>query len=154
MNLERCRPLANHAAPPAPGQRWSMVRWAMLPMLALLAACVAAPASAQQLRFVTFGTASGLGNNSTYGVFASGGTVYVATNGGLSISTNGGSSYVNRTTSNGLGSNSVRGVYAIGSTVYAATTGSGTVGGVSKSTNSGTSFLNSGSSSGLTRPAL
>jgi len=73
----------------------------MLPMLALLAACVAAPAFGQQW-FVTFGTASGLGNNNTYGVYVSGSTVYVGTTGGLSISTNCGSTYVNRTTSNGL----------------------------------------------------
>ena len=127
------------------------MRFAMLPTLALLAACVTVPVVAEPLRFVTYGTASGLGNNNTYGVFVSGSTVYVATGGGLSISTNVGTSFTNKTTSNGLGSNTVRGVFAVGSTVYAATSGNAPVGGVSKSTNSGTSFTNSGTSSGLSR---
>lgn len=61
------------------------MRRAVLLPLALLAACVATPASAQQLRFVTFGTASGLGNANTYGVFVSGSTVYATTSSGFSI---------------------------------------------------------------------
>jgi hypothetical protein len=55
------------------------------------------------------------------GVFAVGSTVYASTFDGLSISTNGGTSFTNRTTSNGLGANNTRTVFAVGSTVYAAT---------------------------------
>ncbi len=47
--------------------------------------------------------------------------VYAGTAGGLSISTNGGTSWSNYTTADGLGSNNVYGVFADGSTVYAAT---------------------------------
>ena len=56
-------------------------------------------------------------------VYASGSSIYAATQGGLSISTNGGSSFTNYTTANGLGSNTVRGVYADGGNIYAATSG-------------------------------
>ena len=67
---------------------------------------------------------TGLGSGIVNGVYASGSTVYAATAGGLSISTDGGLSFSNKTANaNGLGSNSVRGVYASGSTVYAATSG-------------------------------
>ena len=38
-------------------------------------------------------------------------TVYAATYGGLSISTNGGTSFTNKTTSSGLGGSSVYGVF-------------------------------------------
>ncbi|MCX5967066.1 MAG: hypothetical protein NTV57_05370 [Cyanobacteria bacterium] len=57
------------------------------------------------------------------GVYASGNSVYVATAGGLSVSTNGGTSYTNYTTADGLGNNFVRGVYASGNTIYTATYG-------------------------------
>jgi hypothetical protein len=73
-------------------------------------------------------------------VYASGNTVYAATTGGLSISTDGGSTWTNKTqanTSNGLGSNAVNGVYASGNTVYAATTG-----GLSISTDGGSTWTN------------
>ena len=88
--------------------------------------------------------ADGLGNNTVNGVYAIGTTVYAATQGGLSISTNGGAAFTNRTISNGLGSNAIRGVYAIGSTVYAATTG-----GLSISTDGGATFTNRTTSNGL-----
>ncbi|MFN8492594.1 MAG: choice-of-anchor D domain-containing protein [Caldilineaceae bacterium] len=68
-------------------------------------------------------TVNGLGNNYVSGVYASGSTVYAATQGGLSISTDGGTSFTNKTTVNGLVSLTVNGVYASGSTVYAATEG-------------------------------
>ena len=58
------------------------------------------------------------------GIYARGGSIYAATYGGLSISSNGGTSWNNYTTSNGLVNNNVNGVYASGSTIYAAT-GSG-----------------------------
>jgi hypothetical protein len=82
------------------------------------------------------------------GVFAMGSTVYAATNGGgLSISTDGGATFTNRTSGpspgNGLGSNVVTGVYAVGSTVYAATSD-----GVSISTDGGATFTNSTSGLG------
>jgi hypothetical protein len=64
-----------------------------------------------------------LGRNDVRGVYASGNSVYVATTGGLSVSTNGGTSYTNYTTADGLGKNFVRGVYASGNTIYAATDG-------------------------------
>jgi len=85
MNVEHGRALGQHAARHAIGRPSDIMRWAMLPAIALLAACAAAPASAQQLRFVTYRTASGLGNNSTYGVFTSGSTVYAATLSGFGI---------------------------------------------------------------------
>lgn len=79
------------------------------------------------------------------GVYASDGNVDAATSGGLSISTDGGTSYINYTTSNGLGGNNVAAVYASGSNVYAATNG----GGLSISTNGGISFTNYTTANGL-----
>ncbi|MFH1263856.1 MAG: hypothetical protein V1495_10510 [Pseudomonadota bacterium] len=54
----------------------------------------------------------------------------------MSISTDGGATFTNRTTADGLGDNDVNGVFAVGSTVYAATDG----GGLSISTDGGTTF--------------
>ena len=79
-----------------------------------------------------------------FGVYAVGSTVYAATNGGLSISTDGGNSFTNKTTANGLGSNIVYGVYAVGRTVYAAT-----VGGLAISTDGGNTFTNKTTANGL-----
>ena len=64
--------------------------------------------------------------------------IYAATNNGLGISTDSGSTFINKTMANGLGSNVVNGVYASadGSRIYAATSG----GGLGISTDSGTSF--------------
>jgi len=87
---------------------------------------------------------SGLGDNIVYGVYASGSTIYAATFGGLSISTDGGASFTNKTTTNGLGNNTVKGVYASGSMVYAATSG-----GLSISTDGGASFTNKTTTNGL-----
>ncbi len=64
-----------------------------------------------------------LGSNNVRGVFVSGGTIYAATSAGVSISTDGGANFVNRTTLDGLGNNSVIDVFVSGSNVYAATTG-------------------------------
>ena len=89
-------------------------------------------------------TADGLGNNGVIGVYASGSTIYAATFGGLSISTDSGASFTNRTTIDGLGNNILFGVYAIGSTVYAATNG-----GLSISTNGGASFTTKTTADGL-----
>ena len=66
----------------------------------------------------------------------------------MSISTNGGTTYTNRTS--GLGSLSVRSVYASGSNVYAATASIlGVGGGVSVSTDGGATFTNSTTANGL-----
>jgi len=71
-------------------------------------------------------------------------TVYAATEGGLGISTDGGTSFTNRTTADGLGSNNVRGVFVVGSNVYAATNS-----GLSVSTDGGTTFTNRTTADGL-----
>jgi len=77
-----------------------------------------------------------------------GGSIYAATNGGLSVSTTSGASWTTYTTANGLGSNTVRGVYAVSTTVgtfiYAATTG-----GISISLNGGATWKNYTTTSGL-----
>jgi hypothetical protein len=73
-----------------------------------------------------------------------GSTVYVATEGGLSISTDGGTTFTNRTTADGLARNTVFGVAVNGSTVYAATEG-----GLSISMDGGTSFTNRTTADGL-----
>jgi LPXTG-motif cell wall-anchored protein len=87
-----------------------------------------------------------------WGVYVVGSNVYAATGvtalpaapGGLSISTNGGANFTNKTTHNGLGNNDVFGVYAFGSNVYAATDG-----GLSISTDGGASFTNKTTADGL-----
>ena len=73
-----------------------------------------------------------------------GNTVYAATAGGLSISTDGGATFTTRTTANGLGNNFVFGVYAVDSTVFAAT-----YGGLGISTDGGATFTNRTSANGL-----
>ena len=108
-----------------------------------LVAVTATPAQAVP-NFTNKTTANGLGSNSVYGVYVVGSTVYAATDGGLSISVNGGATFTNRTTANGLGSNFVRGVYAVGSTIYAATEG-----GLSISTNGGANFTTYTTANGL-----
>jgi hypothetical protein len=62
----------------------------------------------------------------------------------LSISTDGGATFTNRTTANGLGDNYVRKVYVFGSRIYAATNG-----GVSISTDGGATFRNFSTANGL-----
>lgn len=90
-------------------------------------------------------TADGLGYNYAADVFVTGSMVYVATLGGLSISSNGGSgSFVNRTTTNGLGSNSTWGVSEEDGLLCVATQG-----GLSISTDNGTSFVNKTTTDGL-----
>jgi len=78
--------------------------------------------------------ANGLGSNMINSVYFNGNTIYAGTDGGLSISTDGGASFTNKTTSNGLGSNMINSVYFNGNTIYA-----GTDGGLSISTD-GESF--------------
>ncbi|MBI5825195.1 MAG: hypothetical protein HZB18_14290 [Chloroflexi bacterium] len=89
-------------------------------------------------------TANGLGSNYVFDAYVSASNVYAGTTGGLSISTNGGSSFTNKTTANGLGNNTVGSVYVVGSTVYAATNG-----GLSTSTDGGSTFTNKTTADGL-----
>jgi hypothetical protein len=99
-------------------------RTALLATAASALSLAATPAAlANPLTFTNYTTSNGLGNNSVRGVYASGSSIYAATGGGLSISTNGGTSFTNYTTANGLGSNFMRGVYASGSSIYVATEG-------------------------------
>jgi len=80
-------------------------------------------------------TANGLGSNHIHDLFFDGSVLYVGTQSGLSISTNGGTSFTNKKT--GLVDYDIHGVYASGSTLYVAT-----YSGVSISTNGGTSWTN------------
>jgi len=133
-------------------------RFLVLPIvgtaLALAGVGLAPMASAADsgLQYVNRTTANGLGSNWVKAVFVDGSNVYAATvpqgyspptGGGLSISTDGGATFTNKTTTNGLGSNDVRGVFAVGSTIYAATYPvgyPGTGGGLSISTDGGTTW--------------
>ncbi len=120
----------------SPGLRRILAAGAVLVVGASVAG---SPASAAPLTFVNKTTSNGLGTDDVRGVYADGPTVYAATYGwGLSISTNGGSNFTNRTSVNsGLGDDFVYGAYAVGSTVYAATGA-----GLSISTNGGATFTN------------
>ena len=62
----------------------------------------------------------------------------------MGISTDGGATFVNRTTADGLGTDVVRGVFADGATVYAATDG-----GLSISTDGGSTFTSYTTANGL-----
>ena len=84
------------------------------------------------------------GDDEDFSAFARPRTVYAATRGGLSISTDGGVNFINQTISDGLGSGGVNDVSVVGSNVYAAT-GSG----LSISTDGGVSFINRTISDGL-----
>ena len=109
--------------------------------------------------FINKTTLNGLGSNDVNGVYVNADNVYVATactntnadqiscdssDGGLSISTDGGNSFTNRTTANGLGSNWVNGVYVNGNTVYASTSK-----GLSISIDGGQTFTNKTRANGL-----
>jgi hypothetical protein len=112
--------------------------------VALVGIVIATPVHASGLLFTNTTTTNGLGNNGVRGVQAVGSTVYAATNGGLSISTDGGATFTNRTTANGLVNNIVNGVFAVGSSVYAATSG-----GLSITTDGGATFTNRTTANGL-----
>ena len=111
-----------------------------------------ASAADSGLQYSNRTTANGLGSNWVQAVFVDGSNVYAATGpegyssptgGGLSISTDGGATFANKTTTDGLGSNDVRGVFVVGSTIYAATYPvgyPGTGGGLSISTDGGTTW--------------
>jgi hypothetical protein len=84
------------------------------------------------------------GSNDVFGVYVDGRNVYAGTFGGLSISTDGGATFTNKTTTDGLGGNNVFRVYADGSNVYAATDV-----GLSISTDGGATFTNKTTTDGL-----
>jgi hypothetical protein len=77
----------------------------------------------QNLSFVTKTTADGLGSNTINDVAVKDSTLYVATDGGLSISIDGGATFVNKTTANGLPDNKVTalGIQANGSSIIVGT---------------------------------
>ncbi len=77
----------------------------------------------------------GLGGTTITDVHESGGVIYVANHSGLSISTDGGMTFVNKT--NGLGNTFVNGVEVVGGVIYAATNG-----GLSISMDGGMTFVN------------
>jgi hypothetical protein len=85
-----------------------------------------------------------LTTSNVYGVYADGSNIYAATNGGLSISNDGGSTFTNRTTDDGLGDNQVYGVYVDDNKIYAATAG-----GLSISSDGGSTFTNRTMNHGL-----
>ena len=103
---------------------------------AVAAACVSS--------FTNKTTTVGLGDNAVFGVSVVGSSVFAATAGGLSISTDGGATFTNKTTADGLGNIRVDGVYAVGSNVFAATDG-----GLSISTDGGATFTNKTTTDGL-----
>jgi hypothetical protein len=147
--------------PQQPHCRYARHRLALLiPLLLLLISSSLllrpAPAAAQgTLSCVNKTTANGVGY-ANYGIFASGSTIYAGsapvggpTTDKLSISTNGGATFANKTTADGLGDNTVRGVTVDGGIVYVATAG-----GLSISTNSGASFTNKTTTNGLGNNAV
>ncbi len=130
---------------------WANIGMAISGLVLSLTVLVTGPANAADsgLQYVNRTTTNGLGSNYVKAVYVVGSNVYAATDAGLSISTDGGSSFTNYTTTlNGLGSNNVSGVFVVGSTIYAATKdttyglGTPTKGGLSISNNGGTTFTN------------
>ena len=89
-------------------------------------------------------TVHGLGDLVNWDSVALGSLIYAATNTGLGISQNGGTSFVNRLVADGLGSNQAQDVKVSGNNVYVATTG-----GLSISNDGGTSFINRSMADGL-----
>ena len=90
-------------------------------------------------------TEAGLSDNNIHEVYAMGSNIYAATNLGLSISTNSGSTFSNKTkTANGLGNDLVNGLFVSSTKIYAATAG-----GLSISDNEGATFSNKTTANGL-----
>jgi hypothetical protein len=86
--------------------------------------------------YTTASGGSGLGSNNVLAVYVDGSKIYAGTEGGLSFSIDGGSTWTTKTVSSGTLSNDiVNGIYADGNNVYLATNY-----GVSISTNGGGSF--------------
>lgn len=91
--------------------------------------------------FVYKTTTNGLGSNTTYNGFFDGTTIYIGTAGGLSMSTDHGLTYTNKSIVDGIsgrtGNSRVKAIYATAPYVFA-----GTENGLSTSTNNGVSFIN------------
>ena len=111
-------------------------------ILAVALAAVAVTPAHAQITWTTYTTGSGLAGDDVYGVYASGSTIYAATNGGLSVSRNNGTSWTNY--ASGLASSFVWDVYAADSTIYAATNG-----GLSVSRDNGATWTNYTTGNGL-----
>ncbi|MFM9059260.1 MAG: PEP-CTERM sorting domain-containing protein [Planctomycetaceae bacterium] len=141
MNLSSPRLIPSRPA----GGLSKVLRIVIAALVSLMAAGInLASARAEALSFTNYTTTNGLGNNRVRGVYASGSTVYAATDYGLSLSTNGGANWTNYTTTNGLGDNFVWNVYASGSTTDAATDN-----GLSISANGGANWTNYITTNGL-----
>ncbi len=90
-------------------------------------------------------TDAGLGTNSINEVVVVGNVIYAATTGGLSISTNSGSTFSNKTKStNGLGNDAVNGLFINNTKIFAATST-----GLSISEDNGNTFTNRTTANGL-----
>ena len=111
----------------------------------VLACGLTAVVKAGGLTFSTYTTANGLGSNHVIGVYADGNRIYAATAGGLSISSDGGASWINynQASNNGLVSSTFTRVYAAGSSIYV----SG--GGVAISKDAGASWKQYSSTNGF-----
>jgi len=103
--------------------------------------------------FVNKTTANGLGGNNVMGIYSNGSTIYATTKmlsgfsimgSGLSISTDGGNTFVNKTTANGLGSDLITDIDVAGSALYVSTDA-----GLSISTDGGNTFVNKTTAEGL-----
>ncbi|MFD1143454.1 beta-propeller fold lactonase family protein [Larkinella insperata] len=94
--------------------------------------------------FTNYKVENGASHKAVSGVKVVGNTIYIATHGGLGISTDGGKTFTYKTTANGLGHNQVSKVYVVDNTIYAAT-----YGGLSISTDGGNTFTNKTTANGL-----
>jgi len=153
-------PLAKHRSMRALLELKAMILPSIVMAITGLVICltvlVSAPANAAEsgMQYVNRTTTNGLGSNNVKSVYVVGNNVYAATapegfgfsatGGGLSISTDGGATFTNKTTANGLGSNDVRGVFVVGASIYAATGG-----GLSISTDGGATWTNKNTTNGL-----
>ncbi|MFK7904815.1 MAG: LamG-like jellyroll fold domain-containing protein [Chitinophagales bacterium] len=97
-----------------------------------------------QIAFTVKTTEDGLGHNRVRSIFVDESIVYLGTDGGVSISTDGGATFTNRTTADGLPSNVVYSVFGNGTDVYA-----GTTKGFAISTDGGTTFTSQTTIDGL-----
>ncbi len=94
--------------------------------------------------WTTSTTQNGLGSNIVHYIFASGDTIYAATEKGLSISSDGGQNWINKTKDDGLISNIINAVFVDNNTIYAATDL-----GLSISNDGGQSWVNRTKDNGL-----
>ena len=124
---------------------WQVIGQIATAIPLVLACGLTAVVKAGGLTFSTYTTANGLGSNHVIGVYADGNRIYAATAGGLSISSDGGASWINynQASNNGLVSSFFSRVYAAGSSIYA----SG--GGVAISKDAGASWKQYSSTNGF-----